>query len=288
MEPSSTPATVGIVVDSNSQIPAELAAAWGIEVVAIPVTIAERSYLEGVDLDADAFWRLLVPDADGVLPAVSTSLPSPGQLIEAYQRLIDGGATSIVSVHVGEAYSGTINAARLAANNVDVPVELVDTGTASFGIAACAIEAARVARSGSDTAAAAEAARAVAARIRSVFIAQALDFATGGRMGSHLPVDSDEVQVIATGPGLVIEVVGAGRSVDDLCDLMAETMSNDGAPIHVAVGVADPAATPFADGLESRLRDRPDVIDVVVYRVGPSVGAHFGPGTAGGFWYQAE
>lgn len=281
------PRSVGLVVDSNSQIPADLAKSLGIEVVAIPVSVGDDNYLEGVDLDADTFWSLLVPDSTGQLPAVTTSLPSPGQLLEAYNRLVDGGAESIVSVHVGEAYSGTINAARLAANAVDVPVELVDTGTASFGIAACVIEAARAVENGADGPAAAQAARDVAARIRSVFIAQAMDFAAGGRFGSMLPATSDDIQVIAAGPGLVIEIAGSGRQVDELCDIMADTMHSDGAPIHVAVGVADPAATPFADGLEQRLRERSDVVDLVVYRVGPSVGAHFGPGTAGGFWYSA-
>ena len=37
--------------------------------------------------------------------------------------------------------------------------------------------------------------------------------------------------------------------------------------------------------MERRLADRPNVVDLVRYRVGPSVGAFTGPGAAGGFWY---
>jgi hypothetical protein len=44
---------------------------------------------------------------------------------------------------------------------------------------------------------------------------------------------------------------------------------------------------PYYEGLEARLGRRGDVVDVVRYRIGPSVGAFTGPGTAGGFWWKA-
>lgn len=67
----------------------------------------------------------------------------------------------------------------------------------------------------------------------------------------------------------------------------AATMHHDGAAIRVALGVADATAAPYFQGLESRLADRDDVLEIVRYRIGPSVGAFTGPGTAGGFWYPA-
>ena len=39
------------------------------------------------------------------------------------------------------------------------------------------------------------------------------------------------------------------------------------------------------EAMEALLVDRPNVVDLVRYRVGPSVGAFTGPGAAGGFWY---
>jgi hypothetical protein len=51
------------------------------------------------------------------------------------------------------------------------------------------------------------------------------------------------------------------------------------------VCIADRTAEPFWVAMEARLRVEPQVVDLVRYRVGPSVGAHTGPGTAGGFWY---
>ena len=50
------PPMIGIVTDSNSQIPPELAARLGIEVVPLTVTVDGVAYREGVDIDADDFY----------------------------------------------------------------------------------------------------------------------------------------------------------------------------------------------------------------------------------------
>ena len=47
------------------------------------------------------------------------------------------------------------------------------------------------------------------------------------------------------------------------------------------VGLSDPSTLPLVRALEDRLRDAPEVAELVRYRIGPSVGAHTGPGTVG-------
>ena len=62
----------------------------------------------------------------------------------------------------------------------------------------------------------------------------------------------------------------------------------DGVPVRAAVGLADDATRPLTESIEARLRAHPLVVDLVRYRVGPSIAAHTGPGTAGGFWWPAR
>ena len=57
--------------------------------------------------------------------------------------------------------------------------------------------------------------------------------------------------------------------------------------LKVAVGVADQGAMPLWTALEAELDGAPQVREVIRYRIGPSVGAHTGPGTAGAFFYPA-
>ena len=270
-----------IVTDSNSQLPAELQDRYGIAVVPITVVVNGTEYSEGVDLDADGFYALW---ADGH-PEVSTSQPSPGAFVETYNGLIAEGATEILSIHVSDALSGTLNSARIAAQQVDVPVRLVDTGTMSFGISCCVWEAAEALAAGASLESAAVTAEKLAPALGSVTILQALEFTRAqGRLVDQLPEEAAGIPVLAMVDGGT-EVLGEGRSIEGLSRLMVDRMTASSEPVRVALCIADASARPFYEAMEAMLADRPNVVDLVRYRVGPSVGAFTGPGAAGGFWW---
>jgi len=245
---------IGLCTDSNAQVPPDLARRYGVEVVPLTVTVDGVDHLEGVDLDADGFYARF---AGGATPTVATAAPSPGRFAAAYRALADAGADEILSVHIGSAISATLNAARLAAAASPVPVRLVDTGTASFGIACCLWEAAEAiaAGAGLDDAAAAE----------------------GAQEAEAFPVVS-----LAGGS---YQPVARVRSVDEAADAMAAVVLGSGDRLRVGISVADAAGAPVRQALESRLDGAHQVVDLVRYRVGPSVGVHTGPGTAGAMWY---
>ncbi|MEZ5168473.1 MAG: glycerol-3-phosphate acyltransferase [Acidimicrobiales bacterium] len=273
---------IGLVTDSASQIPPELAARLGVEVVPVIVAIDGIEYREGIDLDADAFWNRF---SGGALPEVTTSQPPPGAFVETYERLSRAGADEILSVHVGSAHSGTLNSARLAAAEVDVPITLVDTATASFGVACCVWEAATRLAVGATAREAAAHAEAIATTVGTTFVIQALDFARrGGRFDGVLPEEHEGVVVLG-GVGGAIDVLATGRTFDEVCDRMVAPFLASGGPIRAGVCLADEATLPFTEAIEARLRDAPVEVELVRYRVGPSIAAHTGPGTAGGFWY---
>jgi DegV family protein with EDD domain len=272
---------IRIVTDSNSQLPPELADRYDVTVVPITVNVNGVEYREGIDLDADGFYELWVEGQ----PEVSTSQPSPGAFIETYEALIDAGATEILSIHVSEALSGTLNSARLAAHEVSVPVRLVDSGTMSFGISCCVWEAAEAIRTGASIEQAAVTAEKLAPAVGSVTILQALEFTRSqGRLTDVLPKHADGIPVLAMVDGGT-EVLGEGRSIEELSRLMVDKMTASGEPVRVALCIADASARPFYEAMETMLAERTNVADLVRYRVGPSVGAFTGPGAAGGFWY---
>ncbi len=273
---------IGLVTDSSSQIPEALIERFDVRVVPLVVNVDGQEFHEGVDLDADDFWLRF---ADGHTPVVKTSQPSPGAFLDVYRGLESEGCTEIVSVHIGEEHSGTINSARLAAEMVEVPVHMVDSGTASFGVSCCVWEAGEAMAAGAAASTAARRALDMAPRIGTAFIIQALDFArSGGRFDPELPPGAEGVVVLA-GHGSDLDVVATASTVDDLCDRMVEYFLADGGAIRAGVCLADPATIAFTEGLEERLRRAEVEVELVRYRVGPSIAAHTGPGTAGGFWY---
>jgi len=280
---------IGIVTDSNSQIPPELADRLGIVVVPLTVTVDGVDYQEGVDLEADDFYARF----ESGTPQVATSQPSPGAFAAAYQALADGGAEAIVSVHIGSAISGTVNSARLAATTATVPVRIVDTGTASFGVAFAAWEAADAAAGGDTLDRVVAAAERVGALVGNVFVVGALDLArAGGRMapeGLRATADGGPAPAIAvlTLADGAMRTVGQASDVGEAATIMAAHVRAAGTSLRVGVSVSDAGTIALVEALEALLRDAPEVRQLIRYRVGPSVGAHTGPGTAGAMYYPS-
>jgi len=277
---------IGIIVDSNSQLPAELAEQFSIEVVPLIVTIDGVEHREGVDLDADGFYEAW---AGGHTPEISTSQPAPGAFVEAYTRLADRGATEILSIHIAEAMSGTLNAARIASDLVDVPVRLVDTGTASFGIACCAWAAAEVVAAGGTIARAADIAAVRAASLRTSFVVgvpQLLD-----RSGRAEGVDAEDASVdgipVLAMAGDNLSVLTTATDLESAVAAMVDDAlawpPSDERGLRIAIGRSDSSSRPMSHALTDALQHHPSVAQLVQYRIGPSVGAHTGPGTSGLF-----
>ena len=273
---------IGICTDSNSQLPPALAARFEVEIVPLTVIIDDTEYLEGVDLDADGFYALFT---DGRNPSVSAAKPSPGQFALAYDDLADRGCTQILSIHVSSAASGTLNAARLAAHNAPVPVRVVDSGTASFGVSCCVWAAAEAIAMGASLEEAAAVAESLAPRIGNVFIVGALDLMhAGGRTAGSLSGDGIAVLTLREGQ---VEVLQRVSSVAEAVNAMATYVIDWGPRLRVAIGIADREGMPISEALAEAVGESANVIEVVRYRIGPSVGVHTGPGAAGCFVFPA-
>jgi DegV family protein with EDD domain len=274
-----------ICTDSNSQLTNELARRFGITVVPLPMSVDGHDYLEGVDLDVDDFYAAW---DDGHSPRISTSQPSPGHFLETYEWMIAQGASEILSIHIGEEFSGTLNSARVAARNVPVPIRLVDTGTASFGISCCAWAAAEAIADGATIDEAGVAAEKRASELGTAFVVGIPDLVRRSGRVEHLAMDETEegAPILATING-EIGLHDTVHSLDEAIRSMTEYAlarpRNHEDGLRIAVGTSDRTSVPVAAGLVEALSGRSEIAELVEYRVGPSVGAYMGPGTAGLF-----
>ncbi len=276
---------IGLVVDSNSQLPIDLADRFSIEVVPLAVTVDGVEHREGVDLDVDDFYAAW---DGGRTPEISTSQPAPGAFVEAYTRLVDRGATAILSVHIAEAMSGTLNSARLAADMVDLPVRLVDTGTASFGISCCAWAAAEVVAAGGTLEEAAATALSRASSLRTSFVVGVPRLVDrSGRVDVDVEGAAAEGIPVLAMAGPDFSVLTTATDLDDAVAAMVDDAlawpPGDERGLHIAIGTSDETSRPMSIALTAALGDHPAVAELIQYRIGPSVGAHTGPGTAGLF-----
>lgn len=271
--------TIAVITDSSCQLSDSEAATAGIDIVPITITIDGEPFLDGVDVTAEEFYDRI---GEGV--ELSTSQPSPGVFVEAWSRAIEHGATEIVSVHVGQELSGTLNAARVAAAAIDVPVHLVDSKSTSYGLGVLALEIANHVRTtGSTEEVSARASRLVDATA-TVFILQDLRYIMkGGRMRpANLPTGTKDIPVLG-GVGGPYRLLGTGRTVDELVDQMAASLLAGDHQRHAAIALAAPDTIVFSEKLEELMHASPKVESVRRYRMGPAIAVHTGPGTAGGF-----
>lgn len=133
---------VRVITDSTADLPLELVARWGIEVVPLYIQFGEQSYRDGIDLANEDFYERLVA---GEL--ATTSQGAIGSIKRIYEQAVAGGGEAI-SIHLSCGLSGTCSAAMLAADQVDGRVIVVDSGLLSMAIGWLVLAAAEAAREG--------------------------------------------------------------------------------------------------------------------------------------------
>jgi len=272
---------IAVVTDSASMLPPAWRERYEILVAPMGIVLDGIAHREGVDLDTSDFYRRLAAGA-----SVSTAAPSPGDLLACYEQAAARGADHIVSVHTGASYSSVLDAARIATREARVPVELVDTGTASFPVALCVAAAADAADAGHGTARVAGAARGTAAVVDSIFVFGVPEMALRGGRLLRDRVAPDPMTIFTLGPrGL--EEHAAAAEVDAALSQMAEHVARAVAGTPARVGVGDADRPDLGDRLADLLAHSAGVADLTRYEVGPSVGAHSGPGTVGAVWAPA-
>lgn len=136
---------IKIITDSICDLPETVAQAYGIRVIPCYVNAGGHSFLDGIQLSRQEFYRRL----PGYPTPPTTSSPGIGTFIEVYQEAVQQGASEIISLHVAGKFSNLIDIARMAAEEISaVPITIIDTGQLSLGEGLQVLAAAEAAREG--------------------------------------------------------------------------------------------------------------------------------------------
>ncbi len=136
---------IHIVTDSTCDLPAEIISKHEITVVPLHINVGEKTFLDGVNLSRAEFYAQL-PTYE---PSPKTAAPGPEIFTQAYERLANEGAQAILSIHISETLSATINSARIAAKQfTHIPVTVLDSSQLSLGTGFLVEKAAQMAQIG--------------------------------------------------------------------------------------------------------------------------------------------
>ncbi|MFG2297064.1 DegV family protein [Streptomyces sp. NPDC048603] len=268
---------VAIITDSTAYLPHQAMARHGITAVPLTVVLGGEALVEGTEISARSLALALQKRRP-----VTTSRPSPEDFVRAYRAAAEDGATGIVSLHLSAEFSGTYDAAVVAARTAPVPVRVVDTGMVAMALGFCALAAAETAEAGGTADEAVAAAEKRASGMSAFFYVDTLDYLRrGGRIGAAqallgsalavkplLQLDGGRIEMLE-------KVRTASKAIARLEDLAVERAGSGG----VDIAVHHLAAPERAEKLAERLRERvPGLAELHVSEVGAVIGAHTGPG----------
>jgi DegV family protein with EDD domain len=276
-----------IVTDGAADMPAGWEKEYDIHVVPINIHFGDRTFLQGVDLSNEDFYRLV--DESGKVP--KTSQPSPQQFKELYQRAAKLGET-ILSLHVTSKLSGTYDSAVAAARELAGKLNIVpfDSGSGSAGLGMMCREARLMERAGATLQRIVERLGQIRRDLQIVLTLDRLDYARmSGRVGmlqAALASALNVKPIVVLKDGLLEmaeRVRTRGRALERVLEMLRNRFGQE--PVNVAVVHArDPQS---AKTLLERARALFNVRELITTELAVSVAANLGPGTVGLIIYPA-
>ena len=270
---------IRIVTDSACDIPQNLVKEYDITVVPLYINIGEKSLLDGVELSRDEFYTNL-PNYP-VNP--TTAAPGSGVFQKVYEELAAEGATEIISIHISISLSGTLDSAKLGAQQTkSVPVTVIDSHQLSLGAGFVVLAAAKAAKEGKSKE---EILQIIQNQITCTHVFAALEtvdyLRRSGRMNMVLASLVTLLQIkpllkMYDGKPTAERVRTEEKALRRLVQLVEEL-----GPLH-QLALVHTAAPEKAEKLRQRaLHLFPDDSTPLSVGVTPVLGAHIGPGVVG-------
>lgn len=113
-------AKIAIVTDSNSGISQKEGVELGVRVIPTPFYINEELYYEDITLSQDEFYQKLAEDVE-----ISTSQPSPGDVMELWEELLET-YDDIIHIPLSSGLSSSCSTATMLAEEFDGRVHVVN------------------------------------------------------------------------------------------------------------------------------------------------------------------
>jgi DegV family protein with EDD domain len=274
-----------VVLDSTADFPQGPERFENWRVVPLYVLFGAESYRDYVDLSPGDFYARL----RGAPELPTTSQPTPADFTAVYESL--GDYERVYSLHIPRKLSGTWQSARNAADEFGERIRVIDTGTASAGIAMLALAIQRRLEAGTTDEDIASLVERFQREGQLVFTLDTLEFlARGGRIGKAREMAGQllhikPIMTLRDGEVEPLKKVRGNRRAFKEFQSAFLAESTDDPGLRVAIAHAD--APERMDELKKLVRaTRPQATIELETTLGPVIGTHAGPGAVGFFWFQ--
>lgn len=281
-----------IITDFGCDLPLHIAEEQNIEVIPMEVFIEGEEPKRGSEVDVYEFYQKLREKK-----VAKTSAVSIDAFVTAFTAHLEKGE-DIVYVALSSGLSGTFSAANIAAGELrekfpERKIYIVDSRSGSIGEGLIAYFAALKKAEGATAEEVASYAQEAAYQLCSWFTVDDLFFLKrGGRLSAATAIVGSLFMIKpilhASEEGKLIpgsKARGRRGAIEALADAVERLAVN---PAEQIIGISHSDCLKDALDLETMLREKWDIKDVIISEIGPVIGAHCGPGTLAIFFIGTE
>lgn len=267
---------VYIVTDSTADLTEEEVKQFEISIVPMNISIDDENYIDGVTITKEEFKQKMIESAE--LP--KTAQPSIGRFVEVYDELGKNG-DSVISIQMMRSISGTVDAARQAADITETNVTVVDSDFTSRSMGMIVKEAAKAAQEGKTVEEILEIVEDAKKRTTLYLTVVNLDnLIKGGRISQLMGMFSNLLNIklflqVINGK---IEIIQKGRGLKSLqkkYDEIFEQMK--AAPKGIQeIGIMHAGLSDFNEGNIARVRELFPDVPLTIVTTSPIIMSHTG------------
>ncbi len=271
---------IKVVTDSTSDLDKDTAKDLSVEIVPLNVHFGDEVYKDGIEINSDDFFDKLINGT--VFP--KTSQPSVGEFIDVYEKLGNDGS-DIISIHISDQLSGTINSARQAAKHLEgkIKVHIIDSKQISISLGLITISAATAVKEGKTLNEVLDLIESLIARSHVFTALDTLEYLEkGGRIGKAKSLVGKILNfkpIIGSADG-IIDAFGRGRSNTACMIKLEELVKSTGEieSIGIVYSTDKSLADKFSEQITQNLKlEKPPKS----YQIGPVIGVYGGPNVIG-------
>lgn len=267
---------IRILVDAAADYPAAELKEKNIDLIPLKVTIGETTYLDGVNLDRNEFYRIL--QKTGTFP--KTSQPSPREFLDIFEAIKENG-DELICILLSSELSGTFQSAVLAKDMADYDkIYLVDSLSATYNIKVMADYACRLRSEGAGAAEIVQKVEALKSRVKVLAALDTLEYLSrGGRISKTAAAIGDMANIkpiitlTAEGKvGILGKCLGKNKAICAIKKHLQDMDPDDSFPVYSLYSYgADNCAR-----LEEKLEQEGCHVSRRL-QIGPTIGSHIGP-----------
>lgn len=272
--------SIKIITDSGADLPQALIDKHKISVIPLEVLIDDETYLDGVDLSCEEFYKKM--NESDTLP--KTASPSPQKFLEQFK----GSEKNIFVITISSKLSSTYNNAILAKSlyekeNNNKNIYVIDSLSASVGEGMVVLKLVELIYNNMDIEEAVSQTNKFAKENQVYFLLETLDnIIKGGRIGKaagftasllsiRLILKSDSNGAV----DLAEKVRGSKRAFKRLVDIVGEECIN---PEERTLAIAHANCYEKAIVYKELIEEKYNFKDIIISTIGPTIGTYSGEG----------